>query len=116
MERQVLKGSRWLLLKNPENLDPKYRKQERLAAALELNQPLALAYYMKEDLRQIWMQPDKTTATKILYDWVHRAFASGISTSSNLPNRGLNGPGILADDDYPISTAPLRAPTIKSKL
>ena len=27
MQRQVLKGSRWLLLKNPENLDPKHRNR-----------------------------------------------------------------------------------------
>lgn len=51
--QQVLKGTRWLLLENPENLDPKRNEPQRLQAALELNQPLTLAYYMKEDLHQI---------------------------------------------------------------
>jgi transposase len=59
MVQKVLKGTRWLLLKNPENLDSNRREAERLADALQLNQPLALAHYLKEDLRQIWFQEDK---------------------------------------------------------
>src|SRR3954471_9154088 len=54
MDKDVLKGTRWLLLKNPENLDPRRKERERLEEALRLTQPLATAYYMKEDLRQIW--------------------------------------------------------------
>ena len=54
MGKDVLKGSRWLLLKNPDNLDVNRNERERLNEALKYNQPLALAYYMKEDLRQIW--------------------------------------------------------------
>jgi len=50
MAKGVLKGTRWLLLKNPENLDPKKRERERLEEALRMNQPLATAYYLKEDL------------------------------------------------------------------
>jgi len=76
--QKALKGTRWLLLKTPENLDPKRNEPQRLQAALELNQPLTLAYYMKEDLRQIWQQPDKASAAAILQDWVDRATASGI--------------------------------------
>src|SRR5207253_8264077 len=33
-ERQVLKGTRWLLLKNPENLDSERNERERLQDAL----------------------------------------------------------------------------------
>ena len=61
-ERQILKGTRWLLLKNPENLDEERDERQRLEDALRLNQPLAVAYYLKEDLRQIWSQPNKRTA------------------------------------------------------
>src|SRR5262249_34395235 len=68
MDKEVLKGTRWLLLKNPENLDPKRKERERLEEALRMNQPLATVYYMKEDLRQIWDQPDKATATCVLED------------------------------------------------
>jgi transposase len=106
----------WLLLKNPENLDPNHREHERLSAALELNQPLTLAYYMKEDLRQIWLQPDKATATQVLQDWVHRAFASGISMLIKLAKTvALYRPGILAYYDYPISTGPLEGTNNKIK-
>jgi len=66
LQKEVLKGTRWLLLKNPENLDPTRNEQQRLEEALELNRPLATAYYLKEDLRQIWSQPDKTTAEGVL--------------------------------------------------
>src|SRR5262245_22978332 len=66
MDKEVLKGTRWLLLKNPENLDPKKKEKERLGEALRMNQPLATVYYLKEDLRQIWMQPDKATARLVL--------------------------------------------------
>src|SRR5262249_57252415 len=72
MHKEVLKGTRWLLLKNPENLDPKRKERERLEEALRLNQPLATVYYLKEDLRQIGMQPDKATAARVLDDWLRR--------------------------------------------
>jgi len=41
--QQLLKGIRWLLLKNPENLDPQKKEPQRRERALHLNQPLALA-------------------------------------------------------------------------
>src|SRR5438128_7304543 len=78
MHKKVLKGTRWLLLKNPENLDPRRDERERLDEALRMNQPLATVYYMKEDLRQIWEQDDKATARRVLQDWIRRAEASGI--------------------------------------
>ncbi|GAU09026.1 hypothetical protein DPF_1746 [Desulfoplanes formicivorans] len=54
MRKKVLKGSRWILMKNPDNLSKERDEQELLKEALRLNEPLATAYYMKEDLRQIW--------------------------------------------------------------
>src|SRR5208337_2307094 len=72
-DRKVLKGTRWLLLKNPENLDPSRDEQQRLEEALRLNEPLATAYYLKEDLRQIWDQPNKRIARRVLQDWLKRA-------------------------------------------
>ena len=45
--RQVLKGTRWLLLKNPENLkqNEKVDERARLKEALKLNESLATASY-----------------------------------------------------------------------
>lgn len=54
LQKQVLKGTRWLLLKHPENLDPERNEHRRLEEALVLNRSLAIAYYLKEDLRQFW--------------------------------------------------------------
>ena len=41
-QKQVLKGTRWLLLKNPENLDSSRDEAQRLADALAVNKPLPL--------------------------------------------------------------------------
>jgi len=108
LEKQVLKGTRWLLLKNPENLDERRNEKQRLADALRLNEPLATAYYMKEDLRQFWDQPTKATARRVLADWVARAQASGIRILQGLAKTAAAyREGILAWYDFPISTGPL---------
>jgi transposase len=108
MDKEVLKGTRWLLLKNPENLDPKKKERERLEEALRMNQPLATVYYMKEDLRQIWTQPDKETASQVLDDWMRRAEASCIKVLQQFAGTlAMHRTGILAYYDCRISTGPL---------
>lgn len=107
-ERHILKGTRWLLLKNPENLDDERNELDRLMAALRLNQPLAIAYYLKEDLRQIWQQDNKRTARRVLKDWLARARASGIAMLLQFAaTLEEHQEGVLAYYDYPISTGPL---------
>lgn len=107
-DRRLLKGTRWLLLKNPENLDPQRNEQERLAEALQLNEPLATAYYLKEDLRQIWSQANKRTARRVLRDWLKRARASAVPILMGLADTIEEyQEGILAYYNYPISTGPL---------
>ena len=116
MDKKVLKGTRWLLLKNPENLDPKKKERERLEEALRLNQPLAAVYYMKEDLRQIWLQPDKATAARVLDDWIRRAEASCIKVLQKFAaTLALHRTGILAYYDCRISTGPLEGTNNKIK-
>jgi len=116
MEKKVIKGTRWLLLKNSENLDEKRNEPRRLKEALEFNQPLATAYYMKEDLRQFWKQADKKTAENFLVDWVYRAGSSGISMLKKFARTlALHRTGILAYYDYPISTGPLEGTNNKIK-
>jgi transposase len=113
-QRKILKGTRWLLLKNPENLDPCRNEQERLQEALKLNTPLALAYYLKEDLRQIWHQKDKATARIVLADWIARAKASGIAMLKQFAQTMReHRQGILAYYDCPISTGPLEGTNTK---
>jgi|SRR5271163_2692464 transposase len=113
-ERRLLKGTRWLLLKNPENLDPARDEQQRLEEALRLNAPLATAYYLKEDLRQIWMQPNKRTARKVLRDWLARARASGIRMLRQFADTlETHQEGVLNYYRYRISTGPLEGTNTK---
>lgn len=113
-ERKVLKGTRWLLLKNPENLNAERNERERLEEALKLNEPLTLAYYLKEDLRQIWTQADKATARRVLEDWLSRARASGVRMLERFAaTLAKHAEGILAYYDYPISTGPLEGTNTK---
>lgn len=113
-DRAILKGTRWLLLKNPDNLDADRDEHRRLQEALRLNAPLATAYYLKEDLRQIWMQPDKRTARRVFRDWLARARASDIHMLVQFADTLESyQEGILAYYDYPISTGPLEGTNTK---
>ena len=73
-----------------------------------MNQPLATVYYMKEDLRQIWTQPDQETARLVLEDWIRRAEASCIKLLQQFASTlSMYRTGILAYYDCRISTGPL---------
>lgn len=113
-QRKILKGTRWLLLKNPENLDHERDEHKRLQAALRLNAPLATVYYLKEDLRQIWTQPNKRTARRVLRDWLARARVSGVPMLVQFADTlEEHQEGVLAYYDYPISTGPLEGTNTK---
>ncbi len=116
LHKDVLKGTRWLLLKNPEHLDEQRNEHQRLNEALQLNEPLATAYYLKEDLRQLWQQPTQRAAERFLNDWCSRARASGIRFLQTFA-KTLQGHrnGILAWYDAPISTGPLEGLNNKIK-
>ena len=116
LQKKVMKGTRWLLLKNPENLDPDRDEHRRLREALELNQPLATAYYMKEDLRQFWKQTNKMTATAFLESWIRRASGSDVRILKQLANTlASHKSGLLNYYDYTISTGPLEGTNNKIK-
>ena len=117
LHKDVLKGTRWLLLKNPENLDDTRDEPKRLREALKLNEPLATAYYMKDDLRRVWEQPNKRTARRVLMAWIRRAETSGIRmlikfahTLAKYRNQILNF------YDYRISTGPLEGTNTKIRV
>ena len=116
LEKQVLKGVRWLLLKRQENLDPSRREPQRLQEALRLNQPLAIAYYLKEELNEIWEQEDQETAEALLMDWITFAESTGIRMLHDFARTlRFHASGILAYYDHPISTGPLEGTNNKIK-
>lgn len=113
-DKAVLKGSRWLLLKAPENLkshsDPQKDERLRLQAALEINQPLATAYYMKERLRLLFQCLDKELAERELADWIEQAQSSGITILKDTARQLLQWkPFILNWYKHRISTGKVEA-------
>jgi len=116
MQKDALKGVRWLLLKRPEHLDASRREPERLQEALRLNEPLAIAYHLKDELNEIWEQDDQETATSLLMDWITYAESTGIRMLQQFAKTlRFHAWGILAYYDYPISTGPLEGTNNKIK-
>jgi len=116
LEKDVLKGSRWLLLKRPENLDLSRNEPKRLQEALRLNEPLAIAYYLKEELNEIWEQDDEEAAQALLMDWITYAESTGIRMLHQFARTlRVHAMGILAYYAYPISTGPLEGTNNKIK-
>lgn len=76
--KAALKGARWPLVKNRENLTAE--EAQKLAAMLELSPELKACYALKEDLRT-WFNTDtdRATAQAGLTTWLERAEASGLT-------------------------------------
>ena len=108
MGKDVLKGIRWLLLKGSDNLDESKNERARLDEALNLNEPLATAYYLKEDLNQLWQQLNKSSAERFLTNWCRIANASGIKVLQSMAKTlQTHRNGILNWYEFPISSGPL---------
>ena len=116
MKKKVLKGTRWLLLKAAENLDEEKDEKKKLKEALALNRSLAVAYYLKEDLRQFWEQPGKKFATLFLDGWIKRAGASGIKMLQGMGKTlAAHRSGLLAYYDVMITSGPMEGTNNKIK-
>ncbi len=93
--QQLLKGCRWLLVKNHENLDADER--QRLEAMLAASPELKLCYDLKEDFRTWFQSPDRSTAEQALTEWQARVEVSSLKalqaftrTLANWKDRILN--------------------------
>ncbi|MCF2583556.1 transposase, partial [Bacteroides caecigallinarum] len=69
--------TRYLLLSNGVDIFDKEYKT-RLDNALAMNKPLSQAYYLKEQLREIWTQVNKNNAEMVMLDWVKQAQESKV--------------------------------------
>lgn len=117
MEKKVLKGTRWLLLKNNENLNEEKDERQRLEEAIRLNKPLAIAYYLKEELRLLWEQEKVEKAKKFLGQWCKKSYASGVRILHKIANTLLSHrTGIFNYFDFKISTGPLEGMNNKIKV
>lgn len=91
-------------------------EKKRLKEALALNQPLATAYYLKDDLRRFWEQPGKGFATVFLDGWLRRAEASGIKIVQQMARTlAAHRSGLLAYYDVMITSGPMEGTNNKIK-
>jgi transposase len=115
-KRNVIKGTKYLILQNGKDVLDKYHKN-RLENVLAMNAPLNKAYYLKESLREIWTQINKEEAEKVLLDWVQQAQDSGVKQLKVMANTIMaHRTGILAWYDNHISTAKVEGINNKIKV
>ena len=114
-DRQVMKGSRFLILTGMEKLKP--QSLERLMELMEVNEPLYQAYLLKEELRMFWNLPDAQTAESFLESWINQAIALGLKHFVKLANTlREHRQGLLAYFKHRISTGPLEGLNNKIKV
>src|SRR5205807_6021428 len=73
-QRASFKGTRWLLLKNPWNLNN--HQQERLSTLVRWNSPLVRAWYLKEAFQLFWTYKQPWCAEQHLKKWIQSAMRS----------------------------------------
>jgi len=73
-ERTGFKGTRWLLLKNPWNLND--NQKERLSTLVRWNSPLVRAWYLKEVFQLFWYYTQPWRAEQHLTKWMKAAMRS----------------------------------------
>ncbi|WP_374063610.1 ISL3 family transposase [Cupriavidus sp. DF5525] len=102
--RQVVKSSRWLLLRNRENVT-READQIRLEEILAANKALMTVYVLKDDLKTLWAYRHPGYARRFWHDWYGRAMASGIAPLCLFAKRLKPYlPGILAHSRWPLGT------------
>jgi transposase len=70
----ILKKTRWLLLKRPENLTE--TQEAKLSDLLRYNLQSVRAYLLKEDFQQFWEYTSPAWAGKFLNRWTKRVMRS----------------------------------------
>lgn len=87
--RAILKGGRWLLVKNRENLTEE--EQAQLAAMLAVSPELKTCYELKEDFRTWFAQTtDREAAAKMLLEWQAKAKATKLRSLQAFVNTLFN--------------------------
>src|ERR1019366_5717732 len=76
--RLLIKGSRWLLLKNPDNIQKK-EDRVRLRELLDANRHLMSVYVLKDDLKELWDCRLPGAAMNFWRSWYARATHSRIA-------------------------------------
>jgi transposase len=106
--KRLLKGTRWLLLKSRAHLGRSALFD--LDEALRCNEPLYIAYYLKEELASLWSLGSKAEAEEHLENWLLKAANSGVGMLKKVSKwLGRVKDKILNWFDCPISSGKLEA-------
>lgn len=101
---KVIKGMRFLLLSNYENLD--FKKKSSLESLLEVNQPIALAHSMKEQIRLFWSKESVREGTRFLFWWILDAVETGVKELERVGKTLLrHWEGVVNYFKHPITNA-----------
>jgi transposase len=113
--RQLIKGSRYLLLNNEEHLVGDQR--ERLDALLAANAHLNLVYILKDQLKHLWTYRHAGWARRALNQWCALADASGLRPLQTFAkNLQRHAEGIINHCRYPLHTGRLEGINNKIKV
>jgi transposase len=113
--RALVKGTRFVLLKNPWNLTP--QQKQSLNALVKSNNPLSRAWYLKEDFQRFWDYLSEGWAQKHLNKWLWWASHSRLEPFKHFAKmirKHLDG--ILAWTSLRITTGALEGMNNKVKL
>lgn len=114
-QRRVIKGARWLLLRNRESVAP--RDRVRLRELLQANRALFIVYVLKEDLKHLWHYRSRAAAARWWQHWRRRALASRLPALHRfvrMLDRHLDG--VLNHCHYPLHTGLLEGINNKIKV
>jgi transposase len=112
--KKEIKGARFLLLRNLGNLTPE--QIPKLDAALQVNEPLLIGWYLKEELRELWNQSSRPAMESFLKQWCQRAMESGIRQMAKMAKTlQVHIKGILAYADHPITSGKMEGINNKIK-
>ena len=115
-DRAVIKGTKYLLLKNPENLCHP-RDHEHLQHLLRINETLALVMILKDILKQLWTSRDPAYVTHRLRTWCTLARLVPHPSVTQFARRlERYRYGILNHCEYPIHTGKLEGVNNKIKV
>ena len=104
--RYAIKGSRYILLANEENLDES--GADRLSKLMEANESISVAYLLKEQFRAIHTYRYPGSAKKALLQWCNLAEESGLAPFVRLANGFRKGAEkIVAYCKHRITSGPI---------
>jgi transposase len=113
--RKVLKGSRYVLLKNEDNLTD--RQRNHLRSILALNKTLSTMYVLKDQLKLLYFYSDRKRVQQALETWCQMAETITYPEVKAFVKRlQRHAYGIINHADYPIGTSPLEGMNNKIKV